>query len=149
VCALIAKARADERRDIAIQARNAILSPTLQTKKILAIIEQAQYRPAYPTGEAMNSNPAVTESLEHDPLCPCNPNQQECGCGEDPEWGPCVSCKCDLIAKVRADTLDKVIASIQPIWERGKALGDAVFADGWLTCFECCESALETMKSKP
>lgn len=56
----------------------------------------------------MNSNPAVTESLEHDPLCPCNPNQQECGCGEDPEWGPCVSCKCVLIAKVRED--ERVIA---------------------------------------
>lgn len=58
----------------------------------------------------MNSNPAVTESLEHDPLCPCNPNQQECGCGEDPEWGPCVSCKCDLIAKAREDERANVTA---------------------------------------
>lgn len=78
--------------------------------------------------------------MDHDPLCPwLNGSPLD----------KCPPCLCDFIAKVRADTLDKAIVAIQPIWERGKALGDAVFADGWLTCFESCESALETMRDKP
>ena len=89
--------------------------------------------------------------MTHDPLCPhpkCDYgsfNDNAChGFFECPH-----RCQCDLIAKVRSDTLDKAIAAIQPIWERGKVLDDAVFADGWLTCFESCESALETMRDKP
>lgn len=77
--------------------------------------------------------------MTHDPLCARTPTGVHY----------VGTCTCDLIAKVRADTLDKAIVAIQPIWERGKALGDAVFADGWLTCFESCESALETMRDKP
>lgn len=78
---------------------------------------------------------------EHDPMCPF------------PAWArsrkaKILECQCELIAKVRADTLDKAIDGLQPIWERGKALEDAVFADGWLTCFESCESALETMRGE-
>lgn len=83
--------------------------------------------------------------MTHDPLCPQFDHSRFCeGCTP-----ACGTCRCNLIAKVRADTLNKAIAAIQPIWERGKALDDAVFADGWLTCFESCESALETMRGKP
>lgn len=89
--------------------------------------------------------------MTHDPLCPWAQegglnHAGECFLIEGSE--PPMSA-CNLIAKVRADTLNKAIAAIQPIWERGKALDDAVFADGWLTCFESCESALETMRGKP
>lgn len=78
--------------------------------------------------------------MTHDPMCPHDKGAYH-ELGEN-------SCECDFIAKVRADTLDKAIDGLQPIWERGKALEDAVFADGWLTCFESCESALETMRGE-
>ena len=83
--------------------------------------------------------------MTHDPLCLMSVDDEAYCCPDCEGYG----CECDLIAKVRADTLNKAIAAIQPIWERGKALDDAVFADGWLTCFESCESALETMRGKP
>ena len=87
--------------------------------------------------------------MTHDPLCG---GGWRCKCDGPTCERPCPAemfCQCAHIATVRADTLDKAIAAIQPIWERGKVLDDAVFADGWLTCFESCESALETMRDKP
>lgn len=83
--------------------------------------------------------------MTHDALC----SHVRKGHGDDCLMCDIRGCECDFIAKVRSDTLDKAIAAIQPIWERGKVLDDAVFADGWLTCFESCESALETMRDKP
>lgn len=38
-CSIAEKARADERSSIAVEIRAAIKSPTLQTQKVLALIE--------------------------------------------------------------------------------------------------------------
>ena len=40
-CDVISKARADERRRLAADVRGLIKSPTLQTQKVLALIEEA------------------------------------------------------------------------------------------------------------
>jgi hypothetical protein len=81
--------------------------------------------------------------MTHDPLCPWEPFPS--APTVPPRGG--YPCQCALIAKVRADMIDKVIVSIQPHWEHGRQY-DNFYGAGWLDCFENCESTIENLRDK-
>ena len=73
--------------------------------------------------------------MTHDPMCDWWTEQCKIDCSEYGSYDPCPhdSCLCDLIAKVRDDTLDKACNAVAAVEVGGEHFWSVGFRDGIAT----------------